>query len=336
MRNYRLGVIVRADETGLGFQTLSYYKYLKPDKTILVDLSPLNGNKQHYDWYNYNMLIKGIPTLKEVNQILDNIDVLLTAETPYNLDLYEIARGRGIKTICVENAEFYDHIKYPQYQLPDLIIMPSVWLLDMIKEHAESKGTKVVQLHHPVDRDIYRYRHRTTNKVLHSSGKPAANDRNGTWDFLKAYPSGGVITTQDENFAKHIRGRYRQCNVFVNLPPQQLYEVGDIMVLPRRYGGNCLPLNEALSCGLPVIMTDISPNNNLLPKEWLVSATITGYFEPRFKVDIYSSDINALAERIEWVKANIETQSEIANQIADSISWDTLLPKYEKAIESIL
>lgn len=38
------------------------------------------------------------------------------------------------------------------------------------------------------------------------------------------------------------------------------------MILPRKYAGLCLPMNEALMSGLPVIMTDIEPNNVILPK----------------------------------------------------------------------
>jgi glycosyltransferase involved in cell wall biosynthesis len=109
------------------------------------------------------------------------------------------------------------------------------------------------------------------------------------------------------------------------------------MVMPRKYGGNCLPLNEALSSGMPVIMPDISPNNNLLPKEWLVPASIDGYFTPRGRVDLYSTDLNALREKIEWFKTvNIGEQSEIADKIAESISWETLKEKYLSAIRSVL
>ena len=173
MRDFKLGIIVRADETGLGFQTRDYYKHLKPDKTILIDLSPLNGNEQHYEWYENYMLVKGIPSMAQVDDMLDGIDVLLTAETPYNLELYKRARERGVKTICVENAEFYDHIKYPEYEMPDLIILPSVWHLDEIKNHAESRGTKFVQIHHPVDRELHPFKLRTGNRTMHTAGKPA-------------------------------------------------------------------------------------------------------------------------------------------------------------------
>jgi len=80
-----------------------------------------------------------------------------------------------------------------------------------------------------------------------------------------------------------------------------LYKDFDALILPRKYGGLCLPVNEALMSGLPVIMTDISPNNKLLPKEWLVKSRKTGEFMTRTMIDIYSSDIKELGEKIDWI-----------------------------------
>lgn len=329
----RLTLLVRADMTGLGIQTRAYYKHLNPHKTVLIDISELNGNKQYYNWYQDVHVVKGIPNIEQIESILQDTDVLLTAETPYNLELYRIARQKGIKTICVENPEFYDHIKYPQYELPDLIILPSIWKFNDINRHATSKGTKVVQLHHPVDRDEIHFRLRDTVKPLHIAGKPAANDRNGTWDFLQACPD-GVVVTQDKQLADRIRKRYRSSRVLDSVEDQnQMYQLGDILVLPRKYGGNCLPLNEALASGMPVVMTDIEPNNNILPKEWLVSASCVGEFYPRTKVDIYEAHPDDLRDKINYfTKANIQQESQKASDIADTISWETLLDKWNEAI----
>lgn len=331
----RLGLIVRDDNSGLGYQTRSYYKHLKPHKTVVIDLSPLNGNKQN-GWYPDALTLKGIPQDNQLDEILDDIDVLFTAETPYNLNLYKRARWRGIKTICVENPEFYDHIMYPEYEMPDIIILPSVWLEDFIRGHAEPKGTKVVQLHHPVDLDEFPFRERTTAFPMHLAGNPAANDRNGTFDFMGACHD-GTITTQSEELAHQIRSRYRHSTVYTDIQdPKFMYQLGDVMVLPRKYGGNCLPLNEALASGMPVIMTDISPNNHLLPPEWLVSAHYSGEFAPRFRIPLYQANQEALMQKIEWFRnCDIQAESRKAYEIAKTISWKALLPKYMEAIESL-
>lgn len=331
----RLTILVRADWTGLGVQTRDYYKHLNPTKTVVIDISSLNGNTQYYEWYNTPYRVKGLPTPDQIDFILSDTDVLLTAETPYNPMLYSMAKSKGVKTVEVCNPEFFDQFKYPEMPLPDMIILPSTWKEQEIRDYVEPKGVKVVQLHHPVDRNVYKYKHREGTRTFIVNGKPAVNDRNGMWDYLKAEPNPTVLT-QDATTANQVRQRYRHSRVFMDIEDNtQLYNYGDIMVLPRRYGGNCLPLNEALSSGCPVIMPDISPNNHLLPSNWLVPARKVDSFTPRGKVDIYSVDIQALAERIAWVKQNIRSQSDVANELADSISWETLKPKYIEALESL-
>lgn len=334
-RNYRLTLLVRADKTGLGYQTRAYYKHLRPHKTVIIDLSPLNGNEQDYTWYENAHLIKGIPGAHQLAEILTDTDVLLTAETPYNLGLYEKARSMGVKTVCVENPEFYDHIKYPNFEMPDAIILPSTWMYEDIKRHAQSRGCKVFQLHHPVDREELPFTPRSRSKHFHIAGKPAAHDRNGTWDYMRAFPD-GLVATQDKSLWTTIKKRYSQARVYNNIPThKELYDLGDILILPRKYGGNCLPLNEALSSGVPVIMPDVSPNNNLLPKEWLVPATITGHFNPRGQVNIYSSAPTDIRKVYEHVADNIVEYSKQANEIADTISWETMKSKYLEVLESL-
>ncbi len=334
----RLTLLAVASETGLGYQTKAYYKHLKPDKVVIIDISDLNGQKQHYEWYDGAkdlITVKGIPTDKDLELILQDTDVLLTAETAYNLNLYRLAKQKGVKTVCVENPEFYDHVKYPQYDMPDVIILPSVWMLDEITRHANSRGTKVVQIHHPVDLDEIAFTERTSCKFIHIAGKPAAHDRNGTWDFLTACPD-GLVTTQSSDLATVIRQRYRHARVLTNIDdPKKLYQLADVLVLPRKYGGNCLPLNEALASGMPVIMPDISPNNHLLPKEWLVEAYVTGSFEPRTKVDIYTVDHDDLRNKIDWFRQqNIAEQSRRARSLAETISWEHLKDRYLEVIHA--
>lgn len=332
----RLTLLARADKTGLGYQTQAYYKHLKPNKTVVIDLSILNGQPQDNSMYPGAEIILGIPDDDRIDSILDDTDVLLTAETPYNLSIYTRARQRGIKTVCVENPEFYDHIKYPEFDMPDLIILPSVWKFNEIRHHANSRGTRVINIHHPVDRDLITFRIRETHRMLHIAGSPAVHDRNGTIDFLQCCPE-GTVTTQSTDYSRLLRSDYRHSTVYDNIQDNNmLYQLGDILVMPRKYGGNCLPLNEALASGMPVIMTDIEPNNNLLPAEWLVPASIVDRFEPRTAVDIYQANYDALIQKMAWFRAqDMKHLSQQASEIADTISWTTLLPRWQEALHDL-
>jgi glycosyltransferase involved in cell wall biosynthesis len=71
------------------------------------------------------------------------------------------------------------------------------------------------------------------------------------------------------------------------------------MVLPRRYAGLCLPMNEALMSGLPVFMTDISPNNSVLPSEWLVESEKIDKLMTRMTLDVYEANPKRLANCID-------------------------------------
>jgi imidazoleglycerol phosphate dehydratase HisB len=78
-----------------------------------------------------------------------------------------------------------------------------------------------------------------------------------------------------------------------------MYAGFDAMVLPRRYAGLCLPMNEALMSALPVFMTDISPNDHILPKEWLIKSSSLGTFRTKVRIELFEADTVALAETID-------------------------------------
>lgn len=331
----KLGVIAFSSKSGLGYQSKSYVKHLNPVKVLHIDISSLNGLKTHPEWYPNAITTNGIPKRPEIIEFLTGLDVVLMAETPLNYELYDLAKKMGVKTANVINWEFFDHIIYPELGIPDLIIMPSMWHFEEAEAFAREKGIKCVYIHHPVDLEEIPFRLRTQGKPYHIAGKPASHDRNGTMTFMQAVPDGRVAT-QSQDLAHRLRKIYRHSNVFTNIENQsELYTLGDILVFPRKYGGNCLPLNEALASGCPVIMPDVSPNNQLLPNQWLVPARTTEHFTPRTRVDIYEVNPDDIRQAIKNIRENIEDESETAYEIAKTISWEALKPVFTKELEAL-
>ena len=69
-------------------------------------------------------------------------------------------------------------------------------------------------------------------------------------------------------------------------------------------------MNEALMSGLPVFMTDISPNNFILPKEWLIESQKIGKLMTRMTLDVYEADARTLANYIDnYVKLKDKSES---------------------------
>lgn len=352
--SYKLGLWgARADKTGLGYQTREFYRNMKPDKTQVIDISDLNhtlGKKTpQFEWYKNEPVIHGFPNSRDCIDFCEGIDVAFLAESPYIYDFYYRAREAKVKTAVQYNFEFFDFFKFPEYPKPDMLIAPSMWRYDEINQFAKEHGIEHIYLHCPVNPEPLKEAMHPRIKArtfIHIAGHPAAFDRNGTESFLdatKLMKKTGcrfIVYTQNKEMKDEIRHNYKDVEVRYAVPRQvDLYKDGDVLVLPRRYGGNCLPMNEAVTCSMPVIMPNIDPNNKFLPSQWLVDAEKIGQFEPRTVVDIFGCNPQALAFKMYWFASlsaeDMIEQSKLANELGKSISWEVMKPKYQEAFERL-
>jgi glycosyltransferase involved in cell wall biosynthesis len=279
-----------------------------------------------------------MPRTKEVLSFLENIDVVISCETFYHIDLISLARQKGIKTILQYNYELFGNMSNPEWLLPDVLLAPSPWNIEIVKERFGSK-TKIVHLPPPTNTSLFdsvreNNLSKTHNRILHVAGKKAARDRNGTDTVIEMlkYSKADyelVITTQNplEFNVKDKRLNIVKSNV---QDRSDLYNGFDAMVLPRRYAGLCLPMNEALISGIPVFMTNISPNNEILPQEWLVDSTKIGKFNTKTMVNIYEAYPDKLAKLIDNYVTNdkIKIKEKAVKIGFDNFSVDSLKDKW--------
>ena len=321
-----LGILVFANASGLGHQTRRLTQMLKPYRILVVDSSGFSLNKtQNYGWYDgFNgYLVHGFPTNRDINLFLRGLTHVLCCENPLNFHLIAEANRLGIKTYIQSNYEFCDNLNKPELAIPTKFLMPSYWMLDVMKKRFGDD--KVVYLPPPINpiefkqaRDINLIR-AGKRHLLHIVGTKAAHDRNGTLDLLSA------LKLSKADYTLTIKSQHELPDEYMVNDMRLIYSIGneenienlykgyDALILPRRYGGLCLTMNEALMSGLPVLMPDIEPNNKILPKEWLYPATKKSEFTARTIIDVYQSDILKLAERIDWIATDdcekIKTQA---------------------------
>ena len=338
----RLGIIARSDNTGLGNQTMELVKMLNPDKILLINSQFFNNNKQHPEWYKgYNVIEtkKGMPKTSEIIEFLEGLDVVISCETFYHLELVDLAKKQGIKTILQYNYELFGNLAHPEWTLPDVLLAPSSWNLDAVIEKFGSK-TKVMHLPPPTDQFLFNEARETNlskthKRILHIAGKKAAKDRNGTDSIFE------MIKHSKEDYELVIKSqtplnvicRDPRVKIEIGNPDnrQDMYSGFDAMVLPRRYAGLCLPMNEALMSALPVFMTDISPNNAILPDEWLAKSIKIDVFRTKSMVDVYDVKPERLANIIdEYISNNNKYQiKKTAVKIGlDNFSADKLKQRY--------
>ncbi len=417
----RLGLIARADDTGLGVQTHEFYKHMDVAKTMVIDLSDFNQNEQHFDRYPDATIVKGFPTPTDFSNFLKGLDIIFTCEIPYGYNLFEMAEFMGVKTVLQYNYEFLDYLQSPQLPKPSLFVAPTLWHYDEVAydnkavlpvpiatEHFNNRedcicqeekktatttylptsgqygstGAKTLVSAKSVDKkqkdqkyttpsmrgqqsttlgsvaesaSSYQttcYLHKVTaDTFLHIVGKPAVHDRNGTSDLLKALqfvtvPIKVIIKCQQKAYVEFLSSGFaipENVELVIDTKTEDNYwdnyKEGDVLVMPRRYGGLCLPVNEALGAGMPVIMPAIDPNDTWLNTDWLVPATKTGEFMARTTIDIFTTDAEALAKKITQFATDRSFYSRakhLAYNYKHRQSWATLKPVYETVFDELI
>jgi len=327
----KVGIIARQDFTGLGIQSKEFFDHI-PCKALVIDSTKLNGTQQNPHWYPDQATVKIDTWLKIKREILDDfldgLDVVVTFETPYDYSLFDLCRTRKIRSVLQLNYEFLDYpsTKHPP---PDMFAAPSMWNYDRIP-------SPKMFLQVPVDTEKFKPQ-RKEKTFLHVAGRHAIYDRNGTTTFLDSlqYVKNKInVILAGQNWFAHPKMPHNVnlSVAFNNIENYWENYTGGVLVMPRKYGGLCLPMQEAIGAEMPVIATDISPNNQWLPKEWLVPASQTGSFKCKNHVDVFDANPRQLAAKIDqFCDAEFYDAAVVkAQEIKEKISWEKQLPVYKK------
>jgi len=266
----KLGVIARADRRGLAHVTWEAARHLAPERVLLVDMGRLSPGAIHRDWYDDPTVVQFDGTYlpeAEVRRWLAGLDVIYTAETPYDWRLPGWAREAGVGVVVHVMPEFWK--AELRDSNPTAWWNPTSWRRDTLPE-----STRLVPVPYPVDRfgpPAELYDGTGPLRVLHPAGKLAAWDRNGTRLLFQALrgvrrPVHVTVTSQD-GMVPRATGLPANVTVDVVKGDRPEYWTGyadhHLMVLPRRYGGLCLPALEGAAAGLGLVMPDCSPNGSL-------------------------------------------------------------------------
>lgn len=343
----RIGLIARADNRGLGIQTWEFAQHMNPAKTLVLDV-PSEQPLPFRNRFPNAVTVQGWPEPGNFATFLQGLDSVYTAETPYHHSLFSIAEQWGVRTVLHVNPEFLDHLDHPELPKPTVFACPTSWMFDLIPQPK-------TLLPFPVATERFQPNTATEAKnFLHIVGRPAIHDRNGTEDLLEAlqYISSDITLTiccQQQGYVEQLIAdmprlgkkfptdnvrlvvRSRDCeNYWDNYTGQE------VLVQPRRFGGLCLPMQEALAAGMPAIMPDVSPNRDRLPDSWLVSAKEYGSFEVRGQpITIFRTDPAELASIIDGFassRALYMEAKDTASTIAKVFSWENLKPRYDEVM----
>lgn len=326
----RLGLWgARADRGGLAAQTREFHRHLQPDRTHVVLLAERGRGQQDPAWYPDATTSSDDIGPKMADRFLDGLDAVWCAETPYRSDFFDRARRAGVRSYLHANPELWK----VDFAPPDVVLAPTSWRLDLLPDP--------VVLPFPIARDRLPFRQRSEARTFVHVAAPAMADRNGTRLVMAALPFVrseirllilGYPGTLPSRVGRVTVERVDETADYWRAWPDD----GDVLLLPRRYAGQSLPMNEALSLGMPVVSLDVAPQNDWLPPETLVPGTRRS---PRRMaggpVMVHDADPRTLARVIDRLATDPELVrqcSDAADIHAEAMSWDTLLPVYRRLL----
>jgi hypothetical protein len=124
---------------------------------------------------------------------------------------------------------------------------------------------------------------------------------------------------------------------------QYNFEFQDLLIKPKMAQPTkflapflCLPMNEALTSGLPVIMSNVSPNDAILPQEWLVPGAFNGGLTSRVPIQYFNANISVLARKPDELATMsydvLDQQKTRALELSRQWDPEVLRPQYEAVL----
>ena len=332
-----LGMVVRDDNGGLGNLTLEAWRHLRPDVTVIVQARPCRGEPHpgvFEEAWTETVTMPNPMTRRDWRKVAGMADVWWSAETWYCDEAEATIREAGGRSVLYVMPELFGGSQ------ADVLWNPTPYLHERLPE-----GSRIVDW--PLSPPA-RWEARTgVRRVLHLSGG-ASHDRNGTELFVEALrrvrePCEVLLHQPDALHRVHPR-------VLQSLPSNvevrqtrdyatsmaALYKWADLLVLPRRYAGLCLPALEAFGHGTLVMMPAVDP------QVWwpIVPVEATAERPVRMRggrIPMWSVGPTLLARRIEdvlgWSPDKVQAQSERGREYAVTRSWERLLPTWRDELE---
>jgi hypothetical protein len=335
----KLGIVVRDDNGGLGNLTYDAFRNLKPATTVVVQSRPCRGEPRPIvfeEAWTSTFLVSN-PISDDIWEFLaPQADVWWTAETWYNNHAEKIIEDAGKKSVLYAMPELFSGSTATQ-----------VWNPTDYLQSRMPKGSKVV--HWPTDPPIKWNARTSIKRVLHISGG-AQYDRNGTELFLQALQhvssSLEVMVHQpdESNQTNDLLHRKMPSNIKMRQNTEYmdsmkvLFQWADLVVLPRRYAGLCLPAFEAFGHGCLVMMPEVDPQ-----AAWPIIGVPAFRERPRLmkggKIPMWGVEPQMLASRIDAIAGStihpIVRASEEGRAWAETRSWERLLPVWETGLQSV-
>lgn len=350
MSHAKIGLIARADNGGLGNLTWEFALHMRPAKILIKNLDAEDTqNRGGYfpDRYSGDAAAEcrvstGYETSdEEFEWLCDGVDVVYTAEVDYGVNLWKIAAAAKTATILHAMPELFRATTNAAH-----VWVPTNWEMHRVKKAG------VVPV--PVNLDRFQaHRDRPANEVpiFYHTTAPAMADRNGTIDLIAALPH--IKVECKIIFAgkmpREVPARVGAVTTEVIDQPVDVYWdahpiEADVLVLPRRYAGLSMPMQEAMAGRRLVVAPNISPQDKWPGIAHVKKVSVLQRMRMSGGTfNVYKTDPRALADTLTLLASGsvaadgrpvTEALSDRALQRAKDLSWGVWTDRYRQLFDT--
>lgn len=324
-------MIVRADSGGLGNQTWEMARHLKPDALLVIHAQDAARGRENLS--RYAGLVPEPNMVWEMGRFggalplagfAAEVDVVLTVECTYVHRGFDVIREAGARSVLYANPELYDPVRDGS---ADATYLPTRW-------HRDRLGFEHLPMPVALDRFTPKARKRDRAKVFYHPTAPAMLDRNGTDLVLES-----LQYVRSDDVTVMVRGRPRKVNpgkVNLRWLPDYAddywdsYPVeADALLLPRRYGGLSLSIQDAAALGMPSVVMSTCPYADE-PFTWYT----TGYPTSQAQMKGGVFDVNWCAP--DMLAATIDTVADQRGGLTEWSSGDALVWAAENSWDNLV
>lgn len=307
------GVVSYATESGLGIQARMFVQHDVAQHILIAPHARYDDKSS--EWYASGQVCRTYDELLRQCQRVIFMEGTFGLERPFSR-----ARERGVRTVLITHYEFTP----PMQEHPDVLVAPSY--------DDQQHFPDAVRLNIPVP--AMQFRERSRAKVfVHNAGHGGVIGRNGTLLLLEAMRY--VRTALRLIVRLQPKAHFDIDSVPANVdlrkgtcPWDELYTEGDVFVLPDRFGGSFLPMQEAFASGMPVMASD-RENNRWLPQRYLLPTCGTERMHIRRWITAYNHDPSQVAQALDDVyDSDISEASSTGRAWGMANGWGALRGAY--------
>jgi glycosyltransferase involved in cell wall biosynthesis len=247
-----------------------------------------------------------------------------------------VAKKYGVKVVCIPMHESMT----PALNQADLMICTC--------HEAWRKSTHPNKrfLFLPIGRDMFEYRNRTGHTFVTNAGYGGVHDRRQVGKVTTAFaqlkdPEARLIVRSQsdwwpDNLAKDERITYIEHDY---PKPSDIYEDGDISILPLAYGGYERGVLESMVSGMPCLTTNADPMNLYQHNpDLLIEPSKTWNLNSKWvkNTAYHEVSVDDLKQKLEWLlEIDTAKYSAEARKQAEAQTWESDIPYKDIWLETL-